>query len=152
MKINSDESKRLAKIVGAKDKECFFNSVMALAALGDPSAVYVEGFCVAHDLPIIALHGWIEREGGDIIDPTPVYHSERTEREYFPVDRYTLEAIRKRVTHRSVCLPLVDIWERESRWREAYEKAEAFAYPPEMVKWLKDHRAGNFQKVEQSTT
>lgn len=146
MKINVEESKRVGQHVNAQDKDCFFNSVMGLAYLDEPTSVYVEGFCVAHDMPIIAQHGWIEREGGEIIDPTPVYHSDRTEREYFPVDRYTMAEFRKLMFRKkTINLPLTDPWEIKEEWRAAYEKAEEFLYPPETLQWIRDMRSGKIK-------
>ncbi len=91
--VDLEESRRLALIVGAKDKNCFHNAWSALA-YAPKGSYYVEGFASAL---IVSMHGWIEVSGKKIIDPTPCFYAEDRpwETTYFPARRWTLRQMSK---------------------------------------------------------
>lgn len=144
MKLNRELSQKLAKRVDAEDKQCFLNSIYALSAIGEDSAVYVEGYVVNHKFSLVAEHGWLEFKG-EIVDATPCYHTEDRDdtRTYFPVRRYTRDDVMKRLRSRKkVSLPLAgNIWLREEDFRRAYREAEKTAYGEETARWLHEQRA-----------
>ena len=79
---------------------CWANAVQALRLyhkrLGD--VMYVEGWCAMPEIDLCQEHGWIELEGGTIIDPTYAEaddgQGKRLQYEYFPVVRYRLEELK----------------------------------------------------------
>jgi hypothetical protein len=88
-------------------------------------------------------HGWLEVEG-KLVDPTPVYHSAKREKKrYFPVRRYTLTELRKKVLKRGkTSLPLSGhVWLREPDFKAAYHEAERHAYGEETFEKLQKMRA-----------
>ena len=97
-------SKRLAKLIGAKPKQCWRNAVLALPGL-PAAARYVEGFITFgtadHPLRIAIEHGWVELEGR-IIDPTLT----EGDSEYFAGVRYPSSTILSAVRRRTLDLPI----------------------------------------------
>lgn len=144
MNINLELSREVGRTIGAKDKDCFFNSVMAVAAMPD-GAVYVEGYGVADDFRIICEHGWVEFNG-EIIDPTPAWNNDRTTRKYFPVRRYTLAEIRSRLhKRRKTTLPFAAHFWQHDDFLAAHDEASKYAYGEAQYKQMKDFQA-KFQK------
>lgn len=90
----------VAKRIGAEDGQCFWNAFRAHAFV--PQGRYVEGFVNG-----LGGHGWVETRDGNVLDVTPVYqeHAARETRAYFPVERWTRQAI-IRALWRTETLPI----------------------------------------------
>lgn len=68
MKKDITESKRVAEIIGAVGKQCYYNAFRVVFDIPEYSkADYVEGYAV-YDSGLIE-HGWVEKDGV-IVDPT----------------------------------------------------------------------------------
>lgn len=63
---DKDESRRVARLIGAESKQCWRNAALAAVATGSS---YVEGMAVLKRFNLPIEHGWIE-QGSTIIDPT----------------------------------------------------------------------------------
>lgn len=95
MNKNHILSERLAKATSARPKACWPNarSAMLYGAKHQPQStvMYVEGWCVMQDLPIVFEHDWLEVDGW-IVDPTlPDYTAEK----YFPGICYSAVEVRE---------------------------------------------------------
>lgn len=120
MKLNRKRSRELAERVGAKNKQCWSNALLATSLLGD-EARYVEGWVVT-DLGLLVEHGWVQWRG-QILDPTPTYHERQRRCRYFPGVRFTL---REAVRHDGAILPITKT--DFGPYRAAYSRAHAAAY------------------------
>lgn len=123
-------SQSIGEAVRAENKDCYINAFRGVARV--PGAVYVEGFAVMEDFPLIAAHAWIEKDG-TIIDPTPAYHE--GDHRYFPAVRYTTTELFAQV-YPDCTLPLVELEIFiDERVQDAYREAHRFAFgmtPEEM--------------------
>ena len=94
------ESKRVGKLVRAKNKQCYYNASQVLMHIPEyADADYVEGMAVLDGLTI--EHGWVEKDGV-IIDPT----QPDLDGKYFPGLRFRgvsglADALRTPKPHRS---------------------------------------------------
>jgi hypothetical protein len=62
------ESKRVSKLIRAKEKHCYYNAFRVIQEVPEYAAAdYVEGMAVFGGPPI--EHGWVEKDGV-IVDPT----------------------------------------------------------------------------------
>lgn len=120
-------------------QQCWRNSVAVFKRLyrKDPTARYVEGHALSNR-GLVVEHGWVEAGEGDayrIIDPTPVWHEERTDETdwgcYFAAKRYTLGDVPAPSTLRSSgSVPLVHkrkwLGWRDEEYVESYFRAWAY--------------------------
>jgi len=101
--LDVEESIRVCAVVKARDKDCFRNAFCGMIVAED-AEWYVEGWATSG--VIVAGHGWIERDDGTIIDPTPIYHEVCEGRVYYPGRRYHHEGILDLIDEADSCLPL----------------------------------------------
>ena len=93
------ESLAMAEALGAKVKECYFNSIIGCATMtvGIPQDLifYIEGVAIdRHGIPF--EHGWINIDG-KIIDPTWVLIQDQGKLEqvvYIPAISYSMDDVR----------------------------------------------------------
>lgn len=99
--VDRRRSRRLARLVRARNGNCFANAVRGLLydhTLG-ADVCYVEGVVVVdYTAPMITEHGWLEDASGVILDPTPAYHATAaTPRCYFAIARYPRDQVFRRI-------------------------------------------------------
>src|SRR3712207_6711599 len=135
--LNRVVSKRAAKIINAKPKECWKNAFFSLLEVPELAhGQYVEGWIVPTTIPIAIEHAWIELDG-QIIDPTP--KSWITPFAYFPGLRLSKDEFMEAVTDDGR-LPIV--WRygwggmEHLGYSEAYRQALAYGLPKEKVQKL----------------
>lgn len=127
--VDLEESRRLATIVGAKDKNCYHNAWSALA-FAPKGSRYVEGFASAI---LVSMHGWIEKPDGKIIDPTPCFHADDRswETTYFPAKRWTMRQMNKDTIDLGY-LPFhsdeFGVCFQQRGYRDAYRRASRHSY------------------------
>lgn len=85
MKKNVEESRRVARLVGAKANLCWRNAVDVVYNVPEyAEATYVEGLVLNPRTPtVVQEHGWIEKEC-EIVDPT----LPELELRYFPAIKW----------------------------------------------------------------
>ena len=105
--LDREWSEKLADLVSAENKECFRNSVTALAALGGRGE-YVEGWATTPWGPL--LHGWVEFEDGRILDTTPTWLEAEDDRTYFAARRYTYKDVWREIGTDDAMLPLEELF------------------------------------------
>ena len=104
--LDREWSEKLADLVSAENKECFWNSVTAVAALRGRGE-YVEGWATTPWGPL--LHGWVELADGTVLDTTPAWYTAEDDRTYFAARRYSLADVTKAVEE-DAGLPLEELF------------------------------------------
>lgn len=116
--IDLKESKRVSKMVEARNKQCYRNSSLGAISI---NGEYVEGF-VALELGVVIEHAWIEKEGA-IIEPTPAMQK-ATKNVYFAGPRLSSDEI---LARQQETMPYFN--SRNSRtYQEAYVASYRYAY------------------------
>jgi hypothetical protein len=132
--INRKLSEELCDLVGAQNKDCFKNSV--LASMATPGSFYVEGWAIT-SFGLVVEHGWVEKDG-EVIDPTPVYVQNLDNTKYFPGVKYTSKEIMKLFGRKSnITVPIVSSKNghgmEHPEFRRAYIAATRAAYGEQMA-------------------
>lgn len=116
--IDLKESKRVAKMVDARNKQCYRNSALGAVSI---RGEYVEGF-VALELGVVIEHAWIEKERA-IIEPTPAMQKDG-KNVYFAGPRLSSDEI---LARQQETMPYFN--SRNSRtYQEAYVASYRYAY------------------------
>jgi hypothetical protein len=138
--LNRAISKRAAKIIQSKPKECWKNAFFSLLEVPELArGQYVEGWIVPITIPIAIEHAWIELDG-QIIDPTP--KSWITQFAYFPGLRLSKDELMHAVADDGR-LPIA--WRygwggmEHPGYSEAYKHALSFGIPPKQREKLRTH-------------
>lgn len=120
--IDIKRSKKIAKRIRAKSKQCFSNALLALDLEELAEARYVEGFACGADGYILE-HGWIEHAGA-IIDPTVPGQLVM----YLPWLRFTRADLYKTISTALIKeLPLMHFSTGKGEYRQAYFEADSIA-------------------------
>lgn len=133
--VNLERSRALGGGLGAEPKQCYLNSFNAANFLG-AGAVYVEGWVIKENNPIVIEHGWVEYEG-ELLDPTPVFNGvDAVPARYFVGVRYPQEELHE-IARQVRFLPFVGVMSLSvETHREAYIEATVALYGIEAARLL----------------
>ena len=86
--VSMNLSKIAIKMADAEDGACFSNAFLSQIFFSafDYEPIYVEGYALVEDVPLVTHHAWVELEGR-IIEPTPAWLKHAKEASYFGVRR-----------------------------------------------------------------
>ncbi len=115
--LDLELSRRFAKTVGAKPRECYSNALMvfAMAKIQATELFYCEGYAASSELMIPIQHGWVEMtvDGHSVIvDPTWCNKNETIV--YHPLVRLVQDDIDKLFRRRkNLKMPVMDFYRDE---------------------------------------